>query len=426
MRLLAFLTFVITVTANTMAYADWPSFLGGQERSSQTIAVPVSWSADSGVAWKTALKGHGQSSPVVVGSNVYLTAVDGPQKETFWVFCFDLKSGTEKWSHSLPSSLQVKNDPYTSRAAPTAAADASGVYAFFESGDLVALSPDGDVLWERKLMDDYGKYSGRFGLGGSVAQTEDKIFILADNEGPSYLLAINKADGKTAWKADRTSRTAWSSPMILEVDRMPQVVASSAGSVDGYNAATGDMLWSITDVGGNTVASPVPFGEACFLVGASPGRNGENTENAARSNMAVKIVKDGAAYKPEVLWRNPKATSSFGSPIVHAGNAYYVNRSGVVYCINAETGENVYTKRIKEAPWATPLGFEDRVYVFGQQGDTTVFKAGSEYEELAVNRLYAAKDGGPGGFNAEIQYGVALTDAGLLVRTGENLYLVSE
>lgn len=406
--------------------ADWPSFLGGLERYNQSAKIPAKWSESEGLTWKTALPGHGQSSPVVVRQNVYLTAIDGPMKEKNIALCFDLASGQQKWSKELDNRLQVKNDPYTSRAAPSPVADQNGAYFFFESGAFIACSPDGETMWERDLLKDYGKYEGRFGLGGSLCQDGESIFVLADNDGPAYILALNKKTGETTWKQDRTSRTAWSSPMMLEVDGKLQIVVSSAGTIDGYDPQTGALLWSMDDVGGNTVASPVPFGEGRFLVGASPGRNGENSDGARKSNMAVQVVKDGAGYKPNVLWRNTEVTSSFGSPMYYDGKVYYANRSGGLYCLNAETGETIYKNRIEESNWATPYGINGNVYLFGQKGATTVIKSGDKFEELAVNRLWQppADGGGPGGFNAEIQYGIAVVDAGLLIRTGSNLYMV--
>jgi outer membrane protein assembly factor BamB len=418
--LLAFLTI------STATHADWPSFLGGVERDNQSIELPTNWSSSQGLVWKTALQGHGQSSPVVVGDTVYLTAIDGPQKERNLVLAFDLRTGEKSWEHIFANSLQAKNDAYTSRAAPTAAADAAGVVAFFESGDIVALTPTGEVRWERKLINDYGKYEGRFGLGASLAQLQDRVFALADNEGPSYLIALSKDTGETLWKTDRGSRTSWSSPMMLTVNGKPQIVVSSAGSIDGYEPQEGKLLWTMGDLGGNTVASPIPFGDGCFLVGASPGRNGEKSEDAMRSNMAVRITENDNQYQSTVLWRNEEASSSFGSPMVYQDNAYYVNRSGGMFCIDALSGKLIYKARIKEPIWATPFGASDRVYFFGQKGTTTVVKAGDEHEELAANRLWepSADGGGPGGFDAEIQYGVAITSRGLLIRTGQNLYLV--
>lgn len=415
------LTFLLVCST---ALADWPAFLGGVQRDAVKVPLPLEWSAESGVAWKAELAGHGQSSPIQVGDHVYLTAVVGPNKESNLVLAFDLKSGEKLWTHSGESSLPVKNDVYTSRAAPTPVADGDGVYAFFESGDIVALDQAGVVRWQRSLIQDYGKYVGRFGLGGSLAQWGERLFVLADNEGPSYLMAIDKASGETVWKTDRTSRVAWSSPMILMVDGQPQIVCSSSGSVDGYDPESGDLLWSFEDVGGNTVASPVPFGDSKFLVGASAGRNGEDAAGAKQSNMAMQVVKEGGKFVANVLWRNEQATSSFGSPIVHDGFAYYTNRAGVLYCLDAATGETAYTARIGDSNWATPVGAGDRVYIFGKGGTTMVMASGGEEKKLAENELWKPSGGGPGGFGAEIQYGVAVTPKGFVVRTGSRMFLI--
>jgi outer membrane protein assembly factor BamB len=422
------LILLVGATAFSMlpTLADWPAFLGGAARDSVAdFEPPLTWSPDQSIAWQTPLPGHGQSSPVLVGNRIYLTAVDGPMKEMNIVACYDLQTGKERWQQRFASSLQVKNDVYTSRAAPTAVADATGVIAFFESGNLISLDTEGEVRWQRDLVADYGRFQGQFGLGGSLAELGEKVFVLADNEGPAYLAAFDKQTGKTLWKTDRKSRTAWSSPMIVQVDGNPQIVVSASGSVDGYDPESGKQLWTTEDIGGNTVASPFPVGEGSFLIGASPGRDGENTEGAKQSNLLMKVEKTDAGYVPKVAWRNTQATSSFGSPIVYRGYAYYTNRAGVVYCIDGKSGETAYTDRMAESNWATPIGVQDRVYFFGKDGTTTVMQAGPEKNVLAENRLWiSAGDGGPGGFAGEIQYGVAPTAHGFVIRTGSRLFLV--
>lgn len=405
--------------------ADWPGFLGGTMGADADVRLPLNWSADSGVTWRTPLPGHGQSSPVQVGGIVYVTAIEGPNKETNLVLAFDLGTGKELWRHESESRLPVKNNAYTCRAAPTPVADEAGVYAFFESGNFVALDAEGKVRWERSLVDEYGKYEGRFGIGGSLAQLGDQVFVLADNDGPAYLLSLEKATGKTLWKTDRESRTAWSSPIVVPVGGKPQIVVSAAGTVDGYEPTTGKLLWTLDGVGGNTVASPAIVSDGQVLIGASPGRNGESSEGAKQSNLLLKINVDGEKFTPEVVWRNTQATSSFGSPISHGAHAYYTNRAGVLYCIDLATGETAYTARIAESNWATPLVSDDRIYFFGKSGTTTVMAAGGEKKQLAENKLYESQGGGgPGGFDAEIQYGVAATPKGTVVRTGSNLYLI--
>lgn len=410
------------------ANADWPAFLGGKSRSvAENFAPPLRWTSDEGIEWQSELSGHGQSSPIILGDRIYLTAVEGPMKNNNLVSCHNLATGELLWKKSFPSSLLVANNVYTSRAAPTASADDSGVFAFFESGNLIALTPEGDVRWERDLIKDYGKFIGRFGLGGSIAQLDDQIFIVADNDGPSYIAGFDKKTGKTTWKTDRASRISWSSPMIVNIGGKEQIVISSSGSVDGYDPENGKLLWNYDNVGGNTVPSTIDAGKGTFLVGASPGRNGEASEGAKESNLLMKIVPSDDGFTPQVIWRSTDATSSFGSPILYKGHAYYTNRAGVLYCIDAGTGETKYTARLADSNWATPVGAGEHVFFFGKDGRTSIMQAGPKKEQLGENRLWtSAGGGGTGRFSGEIQYGVAPTPNGFVVRTGTKLFLIGK
>lgn len=417
-----------TILPSQQANADWPAFLGGKSRPlAEDFAPPLKWTPDEGIEWQSELTGHGQSSPIIIANRIYLTAVEGPMKNNNIVSCHNLATGELIWKKSFPSSLLVANNVYTSRAAPTPSADDSGIFAFFESGNLIALTPDGEVRWERDLVKDYGKFVGRFGLGGSIAQLENQIFIVADNDGPSYIAGFDKETGETTWKTDRASRISWSSPMIVNIGGKDQIVISSSGSVDGYDPENGKLLWNYDNVGGNTVPSTIDAGQGTFLVGASPGRNGEASEGAKESNLLMKIIPSDDGFTPEVVWKSTDATSSFGSPIIYKGHAYYTNRAGVLYCMDAVTGETRYTARLADSNWATPVGVGEHVFFFGKDGRTSVVQAGPKKEILDENRLWAsAGGGGPGGFTGEIQYGVAPTPNGFVVRTGTQLFLIGK
>ncbi len=422
------------------ATPEWPGFLGGGPVHVTPESLPLTWSPEKNIAWKSPLAGYGQSSPVVSGGRVFVTSVEGPLKDKCHVIALDLADGHEFWRHSLDSSDKVKTSAYVSKAAPTPVTDGRAVFAFFESGDIVALTVEGKRLWQRSLASDYGKFKNEFGLAASPVLTDDALVILADHEGPSYLIALSKQDGSVLWKTDRTSRVSWSSPALVPVGGRPQIVCSSAGSVDGYEPATGELLWSYADVAGNTAATPLPFADGRFLVGASPGREGgARADGAKRSNLAMSIEAVGGKLTPNILWRTTQAVPTFGSPIVYADHAYWVNRSGVVYCLDAKTGESRYTERIKQSCWATPLGAGDRLYLFGKDGLTTVVRTGPKFEVLAENQLWdpAAIKPDPAKaaqeeteerrraaamFSGPVQYGVAVAPGSLLIRTGDGLY----
>ncbi len=130
------------------------------------------------------------------------------------------------------------------------------------------------------------------------------------------------------------------------------------------------------------------------------------------------------------------------TPFVHHGFAYWVNRVGVVYCIDVVTGEQKYAQRTKQSCWATPLALGDRICFFGKDGITTVIAAGPEYKELAANELWPADtppadNGVPKAdetsverkqasamFSGPTQYGVAAVSGSLLIRIGSQVYCV--
>jgi outer membrane protein assembly factor BamB len=436
------LTLVLTFGADPVEPNRWPGFLGAGASEIESDSLPLKWSHESNISWQVDVPGYGQSSPVVWGDKVFVTSVDGKSKEKLIVSCFQLSDGERLWSHDAKSTFPEKNSVYISRAAPTPVVDAKGVYAYFESGDALAISHAGIGLWSRSLSNDYAKPSNTFGLSASPTQTSNNIVILIDDAKSSYLVALDKANGAAAWKTDRTSRTSWSSPAVVKIDGREHIVCSSDGSVDGYDSQSGKQLWTFSEVGGNTATTPIAVADG-FLIAGSPGRSGDNAAMAKKSNGLMVVKQKGDKWVAEFRWICSEATPSWASPMSHRGFAYWVNRSGVVFCINVETGELVYTKRIKQSAWATPVGVGNRVYIFGKQGLTTVIKAGSEFEIIAENELWTAeappknnlpqteetsdvRNRSAAMFSRPTLYGIAAVDGKLLLRTGSQLYCVQK
>jgi len=433
----------ILCTSSAVAEDSWPAFLGVGGRLTNTDQLPLQWSPTENIRWKQTIPGHGQSSPVVWDSTVFITTTEGPNKDKFFVIAYDTNTGDEKWRHAIVNSDPVENSVYVSRAAATPVVDVHRVIGFFESGQLICLDHAGKSLWQRDLGAEFGKFQNKFGLSASPTQDESSVYILVDDEGPSYLTAIEKSTGKSLWKSDRSARKSWASPTILPIGDVPQLVISSGGAVDGYDCQTGSVLWTYDQVGGNSGTTPLSAGDGLFLVAGSPGRDGENTDMAKKSNLLMKVLKTGEDWVAKPVWISDEATPSWGSPIVNGDCAYWVNRSGVVYCLDRQTGNLHYKQRTKESCWATPFPTGDRIYFFGKDGTTTVLAAGREFQILSVNQLWnpedAAVDPKAGAtesdenrrrsaamFSGPIQYGIAVANNCFFVRTGDQLFCISE
>jgi outer membrane protein assembly factor BamB len=369
----------------------WPGFRGDGTNVTTTKGLPQTWGPSENVTFRTSLPGYGQSSPVVWGERVFLTAIDGPQKETLHVLALNGITGKIGWSKEYKSSQPGKNNPMMSRAGPTPVVDAQRLIAFFESGDLIALSHDGKELWKRSLTADYGAFKNNHGLASSPAQSDDTVFLLVDDLGASYLLAIDKATGKNRWKADRKARGSWTSPIVTKQGDRTVVLVSSSGSVTAYDAADGKELARVDDVVGNNIPSPTVAGDL-VIIGAGINRMKPDTEASAKSNCALRLkIADGKG-ELGTAWQGKKAISHHASPVVNGDEVYFVTQAGVVHCLDRKTGEERYSGRLAEPCWATPIATGEAVYFFGKSGITTVLKAGPKMEKLATNRLWSPED----------------------------------
>jgi outer membrane protein assembly factor BamB len=147
-----------------------------------------------------------------------------------------------------------------------------------------------------------------------------------------------------------------------------------------------------------------------------------------------------------LAWEGQKATCDFASPLFYRGYVYYVSGPGVVYCVDAATGKEVYSERVESGQcWATPMAFGDYLYVFGKNGIATILKAGPKFEKIATNRLWNEDDKpkitepfnlktrnpanqGRAAANADslepILYGAIAVDGDFYVRLGSHLYCI--
>lgn len=396
---------------------------------------PINWSPEQ-VQWSTSLAGYGQSCPVLWENAVYVTSVLGPKKENLIVECLDLQSGKKSWEHRMESSFSAENSPMISRAAPTPVVDNSGVYIFFESGDLIKLTHAGAVRWKRSLQKDYGEFVNKFGLSSTPCQTQDRLFVLLDHSGKSFLVGIDKTTGKTLFESERGLRAhSWSSPAVINFDGESLIVCSSVGSIDAYRT-NGELVCSYTKVGGNSVATPYDLGAGRFLVSSLVRPADGPSENALVSNLLCRIIKSHGGYEFRVDWIADEARGSFCSPVEHHGFVYFINPQGVLFCLDAQTGQQYYAKRTPSgACWSTPFPVGDHLYLFGKDGVTSVVQIGKEFHLLNKgNRTWIEEDeeqqtppqNPPSRPSAPTLYAGIPVPNGFLIRRGDTVYFIGK
>lgn len=416
---------LITLCASVSAVADenWASFQNGGRVSFAEAGAP----GDLQLAWTADVAGYGQSSPVIWEGRVYVTSVSGANKETYHVSAYRLADGEKLWQHDFPNASPRESSNYVSKAAPTPAADENGVVCFFEGGNLLGLSHDGEVRWERNLVSEYGAIDSNHGLAASVEQSDDTVFIWAERKTDPYVLAVEKSSGETRWKAAGLGVTSWASPRLVPVEGGSHLVLSGIGRISGLDPESGKRLWTFEKISGNSTPTPMPLGEGRFLIGATVGRGEADSGRAAESNgvIAIKKQPDGT-WRADFVWKARQATSAFGSPIDHAGHVYFVNRSGVLFCLDVESGEEKYVQRLGNSLWATPVARGDRLYFFGKEGTLVTASKGPSFRMLAETELLSARQrtghDDPTSASEATLYGVAVVGNRFLIRFGRTLH----
>ncbi|MCG8653874.1 MAG: PQQ-like beta-propeller repeat protein, partial [Pirellulales bacterium] len=195
--------------------SSWPAFQNAGFNVVTEGKLPLHWSPEKNVAWKAAIAGYGQSTPIISGKQIYVTSVSGDKKNRFHLAAFKLDTGEKIWQQDFDNPSPKDNTPMTSRAAPTPVADGSGCIAFFEGGVVVAVGPDGAIRWQRNLIDEYGAADARHGLASSLEHDQERVYVWVERSEDPYVLALDKKSGENVWKVAGAGATSWSSPRLI-------------------------------------------------------------------------------------------------------------------------------------------------------------------------------------------------------------------
>jgi outer membrane protein assembly factor BamB len=399
--------------------ADWPRFRGpGGLGVSPEKGLPLRWSQQENLAWKTELPGPGTSSPVFVGEKVFVTCYSGynvPKQPKGAIanlkrhlVCLDRKTGRVAWTKDVPVKLPEQEAIREEHgyASSTPVADAERLYAFFGKSGVFAFDHAGKQLWQAGV----GEGLNGWGSAASPVLHGDLLIVNASVESES-LVALDKKTGKEVWRA-RGIRESWNTPIVVTgKDKKTEVVVAIFGKVLGIDPANGQQLWSCnTDIPWYMAPSMVAHDGVVYAIGG---------RDRGQGALAVRTGGRGDVTRTHRLWKIDKG-SNVPSPVYHDGHLYWVNETnGMAYCAEAATGKVVYEQRIERGGqvYSSALLADGKIYHLDRQGRTYVLPAKPEYELLATNDL---RDGGY--FNASP---VAL-DGKLYIRSDKALYCIGK
>jgi len=251
------------------------------------------------------------------------------------------------------------------------------------------------------------------GPGSSPVPYKNRVILPCDGADAQFVVALDAATGDVAWKTERPAaakrpaneRRAFSTPLVITVDKQDQVVIPGAQCVYSYDPDTGKELWRVTYTGFSNVPRPV------FANGLVYVSSGYFTHEL----MAIRPDGKGDVTATHVAWRYKKGVPNVPSPVVVGGLLFMASDQGTATCLDAKTGEVKWTERLPGTYTASPLVRGDTIYAFADDGKAVLFKAADSFDIVGRNEL-----------RGRIQATPAAIDGSLLVHTETAIYRLTE
>lgn len=412
---------LLSVTTVTLR-ADWPQFRGpaGDGHAGTGKGLPTRWSETENVSWKTEIPHLGWSTPAIMDGVIWLTTATAEGSD-FYAIQADERTGKVLLNQKLfhcdkPEPLGNNVNCY---ATPSAALEQGRVYVHFGSYGTACLdSHSGKVIWQR---DDMPCRHYR-GPSSSPVIFQDTVILTFDGADLQYLIALDKATGKTRWKTNRTVpwndenvpgqmardgdlRKAHSTPLIVQNGNSFLMLSTGAKASYGYDPKDGRELWQVRFSSWSAAPVPVYQDGLSYVV----------TGFGKTELWAVRVDGSGDVTDSKVAWKYDNQVAKTASPILVSNLLYMVSDEGIVTCLAADSGKQVWRERIGGKYSASPVFADGHLFFCSMEGKTTVLNPGPAFQPVSTNSLSA-------GFMASPAVAV---DA-LILRTKTHLYRVAK
>ncbi len=407
---------------------NWPvrtgPTLNGHVAEQDAKDLPTEWSEDpkKNIAWKLELEGFGHSAAIVGHNRIWLTSATKDGKEQFF-YAIDQATGKvihhkRLFENADPEPLLNAVNTY---ASPSCALEDDAVYVHFGTYGTAKLDPKtANIVWERKDI----KCRHFRGPGSSPIIFRNLLILTFDGIDAQFVTALNKETGETVWRTNRSTdygdlddngqpklegdlRKAYGTPSIHEVNGRTQIVSIGSRAAFGYDALTGEELWTIRHDDFNA-SSPPSFFENHAIINTGSGRS---------NLVSVKLDETtrGDVSKSHVVWDRDKGNSDLSAPILVGERIFSVMNNGVLNCVNVRNGEEIWKDRIKGTFTASPIAANGHLYFCNEEGDCYVVKAADQFELVSTNHLAEGMRASP-----------SAADGRLFLRTFTHLYAIGK
>ncbi len=377
-KLLSIYSYVLAalIFATPAAANDWAEWRGpARDGISHETRLPVKWSpTGDNLSWKAPY--GGRSTPVVLGDHVYLqNAAENGETLQERVMCFNADTGKLLWEHRFNIYLSDVPPHRVGWASPAADRATGNVYAFGVGGNLLGLTRDGKLLWERSLGEDFALLTTHGGrtvspiIEGDLVIVSGVTFMWGQHgRGAHRFLAFDKRTGETMWVSAPGGRpydTTYAPPIIVNVNGTRLLVqGASDGVVHAIKAQTGEPVWKyeISKRGLNT--GVVVRGATAILTHSE-----ENLDSSEMGMMAaVDAASKGEIKKEQLKWSIYGWQGGFSSPVLDGDRLYQLDNGANIAAFDINNGKQLWLQNLGTIQKASPVLADGKLYVGTENG----------------------------------------------------------
>jgi outer membrane protein assembly factor BamB len=375
--------------------AEWPGFRGpARDSAIRGVTINSDWSASPPVQiWRKPI-GPGWSSFAVHGDLIYTQEQRGDEEI---VSCYRLSTGEPVWRHRDPVRFYESNGGAGPRATP-AIADGR-VFAHGATGIVNALDArTGKLLWSHNASTDTAVPLPGWGFSSSPLVVDGRVIVAASGA----LIAYDAASGEQRWVM-KSRGGSYSSPHLLKVDGVNQVVLMGGKGTTGVAVSDGAVLWD-NAWAGTPMVQPASLPGGDLLITSADAMSGLGVRRVSLTHAA-------SGWTVAERWTSRGLKPYFNDYVIHKGHAFGFD-GNILSAINLETGERAWKGGRYGNGQMLLLADQDLLLITSEEGELALVSATPDkYTEVAKFPALNAKT-----WNHPVLIGDVL-----LVRNGEEM-----
>jgi outer membrane protein assembly factor BamB len=221
------------------------------------------------------------------------------------VSCYDLDSGDPIWKYSYEARFWDSHAGAGPRSTPTLSE--GRVYALGATGILTVLNmADGSLIWSRNAASETGIESREWGFASSPLVVNDVVIVALSGK----LAAYDIQTGEPRWFGPDGGES-WSSPHLLTLDGVEQVLFMSKSGATSFQPASGEVLWEHAWPGAQIV-QPALCADGDLMISAGD----------AKGIRRISVVENSGEWSISERWTSMRLRPNFNDFVVHKGHAY--------------------------------------------------------------------------------------------------------